>query len=157
MLRIGQGIDAHRFLEGRKLILGGVEIPFERGLDGHSDADVLLHAIADSLLGAMGKGDIGRHFPDTNPQYKGISSAVLLKTVGEIMAKEGGKLQNLDATIIAQRPKIMPYVQQMAECIAQALNVTTHHINIKATTTEKMGFTGREEGIAAMAIALIRA
>jgi len=155
MLRIGQGIDAHRFAEGRKLVLGGVEIPFEKGLDGHSDADVLLHAIADSLLGAMAKGDIGRHFPDTDQQYKGISSLVLLKTVGEIMAKDGGTLQNIDATIIAQRPKVMPYVQQMTECIAQALNATPKHINIKATTTEKMGFTGREEGIAAMAIALV--
>jgi len=155
MLRIGQGIDAHRFAKGRKLMLGGVEIPFEKGLDGHSDADVLLHAIADSLLGAMGKGDIGRHFPDTDTQYKGISSVLLLEAVGEIMAKNGVTLQNIDATIIAQRPKVMPYVQKMTECIAKALNVTPQHINIKATTTEKLGFTGREEGIMAMAVALV--
>jgi len=154
MFKIGQGIDAHRFKEGRKLILGGVEVPFEKGLDGHSDADVLLHAIADSLLGAMGKGDIGFHFPDTDQKYKGVSSLLFLQSIKEMMKKEGAVLQNIDATIIAQKPKLASYIPAMKEQISNVLN--TKHVNIKATTTEKMGFTGRGEGIAAMAVVLIR-
>lgn len=154
-IRIGQGFDAHKFVENRKLILGGVEIPFDKGLLGHSDADVLLHAISDAILGAICKGDIGEHFPDTDPKYKGISSLLLLKEVIKIAKDEGYRIINIDATIIAQKPKIAPYKNQMVENIKAALDYPAA-INIKGTTTEGMGFTGRTEGIAAMAVALLK-
>lgn len=153
-IRIGQGLDAHKFEEGRKLILGGVEIPYDKGLAGHSDADVLLHAISDAILGAMCKGDIGEHFPDTDQKYKGISSLSLFKEIINLANKDGYKVINIDATIIAQQPKISPYKKQMVENIKQLFDYDID-INIKATTTEKMGFTGRGEGITAIAIALL--
>ncbi len=155
MIKVGQGIDAHRFSSGRKLVLGGVEIPFEKGLDGHSDADVLLHAVSDALLGAAGMGDIGEHFPDTDPEYRGVSSLLLLKKVGEKIEASGWSIQNIDVTVVAERPKIKPHKDGMRENISIALGIRQTEINIKATTTEKMGFAGREEGILASAIALI--
>lgn len=154
--RIGTGYDVHRLTEGRKLILGGVEIPFERGLLGHSDADVLLHAIMDALLGAAALGDIGRHFPDNDESYRGISSLTLLKRVGELLAENGCRIGNIDAVVIAQRPKIAPYIGEMTAHIAETLGIRENMINIKGTTTEKLGFCGREEGIAAQASVLIR-
>jgi len=141
--------------EGRKLILGGVDIPHERGLAGHSDADVLVHAVMDSLLGACAMGDIGRHFPDTDPQYKGIDSLKLLAHVGALLAENGWKIINIDATVIAQRPKIAPHIDKMRENIAEVLKISASQINIKGTTTERLGFEGREEGIAAQSIASI--
>ena len=154
-MRIGMGYDVHRLVEDRKMILGGVEIPFERGLLGHSDADVLTHAIMDSLLGAAALGDIGKHFPDTDPAYKGISSIKLLEHVGGLLEENLYLIGNIDATIIAQRPKVGPYREQMRENIAKALKIPVDKISIKATTEEGLGFTGREEGIAAQSIALL--
>lgn len=155
-MRIGTGYDVHRLVSGRKLILGGVEIAHALGLDGHSDADVLLHAIKDALLGAAALGDIGRHFPDTDNQYKGASSLVLLKKVRQLLAEKGYEAYNIDATIIAEKPKLAPYIEQMNQNIAAALEINWDQVNIKATTTERLGFTGREEGIAAQAVATIR-
>ena len=151
--RIGTGFDVHKLVEGRKLVLGGVEIPWEKGLLGHSDADVLLHAIMDALLGAAGLGDIGRHFPDTDEQYLGISSMKLLERVKELLDENYYKVMNVDATVIAQRPKIAPYIDEMRHNIAGVLDVDESRINVKGTTTEQLGFTGKGEGIAAQAVA----
>ena len=155
-MRIGQGFDVHQLVEGRKLIIGGVEIPYGKGLLGHSDADVLLHAICDALLGAAALGDIGRHFSDTDAQYKNIDSRILLREVARLVTNEGFYVGNVDATIIAQAPKMAPHIPDMVENIAADLGVPTESINVKATTTEKLGFTGRGEGIAAQAVALLR-
>lgn len=155
-MRIGIGYDVHRFSAGRKLILGGVEIPYELGLEGHSDADVLLHAIKDALLGAAALGDIGRHFPDTDEQYRGASSLLLLQRVKEILGVKGYSVHNLDATIIAEKPRLASYIPQMNRTIADTLGIDTGQVNIKATTTEGLGFTGRCEGIAAQAVAAIK-
>ena len=155
MPRVGMGYDVHAFAEGRKLILGGVDIPHERGLAGHSDADVLVHAVMDALLGACAMGDIGRHFPDSDPAYKGIDSLKLLAHVGALLAENGWQIINIDATVIAQRPKIAPHVDKMRENIAEVLKISASQINIKGTTTERLGFAGREEGIAAQSIASI--
>lgn len=152
MIRIGQGFDVHAFAEGRKCIIGGVDIPFEKGLLGHSDADVLLHAVADAVLGALALGDIGKHFPDTDAAFKDADSLALLKHVWALAEERGYRLGNLDATIIAQRPKMAPYIPRMAEILAEALGAEPGQINVKATTTEKLGFPGREEGIAAQAV-----
>lgn len=154
-MRIGQGYDVHRLVEERELILGGVNIPYEKGLLGHSDADVLVHAVMDALLGAAALGDIGQHFPDTDPAYKGISSIELLKHVGRLLEEQGYVIENIDATIIAQRPKLAAYRPQMAENIAKALRISTDQVSIKATTEEGLGFTGRGEGISSQAIALL--
>lgn len=154
-MRIGQGYDVHRLTEDRKLILGGVEIPYERGLLGHSDADVLVHAVMDALLGAAALGDIGQHFPDTDPRYKGISSIALLNEVGKLLAENGYVVGNIDATIIAQKPKLAAYRPQMAENIAAALGIKPGQVSVKATTEEGLGFTGCGEGISAQAIALL--
>ena len=154
-LRIGQGYDVHRLQAGRKLILGGVEIPFSLGLDGHSDADVLVHAIMDALCGAAKLGDIGKLFPDTDPQYLGISSVFLLKSVGEKLAEKGFYIVNIDATLIAQAPKVAPYRQQMEQNIADALSLSLDQLNIKATTEEHLGFTGDGSGMAAKAVVLL--
>lgn len=154
-MRIGQGYDVHRLVEGRKLIIGGVEIPHEKGLDGHSDADVLIHAIMDALLGAAALGDIGVLFPDTDDAYKGADSMKLLEKVNEAILTEGYKISNIDATIIAQAPKMRPYIDQMRENIAKVLILGTDQVNVKATTEEKLGFTGRKEGISAIAVALL--
>ncbi|MCQ2454724.1 MAG: 2-C-methyl-D-erythritol 2,4-cyclodiphosphate synthase [Clostridia bacterium] len=154
-MRIGHGYDVHRLTEGRNLIIGGVDIPFERGLLGHSDADVLLHAVCDSILGAAALGDIGKHFPDTDEKYKGISSIELLRAVGELLYKSGYNLQNIDATIIAESPKMAPYIEKMRQNIAQALGVDISIISVKATTEEGLGFTGKKEGISAHCICLI--
>ena len=153
--RVGHGYDVHRLVAGRKLILGGVDIPYDFGLDGHSDADVLVHAIMDAILGAMGLGDIGRHFPDTSDEFAGISSLVLLKRVGNIMAEKGATLVNIDSTIVIQRPKISPYISEMIANIADALGVDNTAINVKATTEEHLGFTGSGEGASAHAVVLI--
>ena len=153
--RIGTGFDVHRLVEGRRLILGGVEIPYEKGLDGHSDADVLIHALMDALLGAAAMGDIGRHFPDTDDAYKGISSMKLLDRVNNILAENMYSIGNADITVIAQKPKLGPYIEKMRENIADVLGIGKDLINIKATTTEKLGFTGRGEGIAAEAVCSI--
>ena len=155
-MRIGMGYDVHRLVEGRDLILGGVNIPFEKGLLGHSDADVVLHAIMDALLGAAALGDIGQHFPDTDPAYKGISSILLLKHVGALLRDNGFTIGNIDATIIAQRPKLAPFRPQMTANVAQALEISEDQVCIKATTEEGLGFTGRQEGIAAQAIVLLQ-
>lgn len=154
-MRIGQGFDVHQLVEGRPCIIGGVVIPYEKGLLGHSDADVLLHAISDAVLGAIGEGDIGRHFPDTDPAFKDADSLKLLQHVWGLARERGYRLGNLDATIIAQAPKMAPYIAQMREVIARALEADVSQVNIKATTTEKLGFTGRGEGIAAQAICLL--
>lgn len=154
-MRIGMGYDVHKLVEDRKLIIGGVEIPYEKGLLGHSDADVLLHAIMDALLGAATLGDIGKHFPDTDERYRGISSIKLMEHVGELIAKSGYVIGNIDATIIAQRPKMAPYRETMRENIAKALNISIDRVSIKATTEEGLGFTGRSEGISSQAIALL--
>ena len=151
-MRVGIGYDVHKLVENRKLILGGVEIPHTLGLLGHSDADVLLHAIMDALLGAAALGDIGKHFPDTDEQYKGISSICLLEHVGDLIEKEGYLIENIDATVIAQKPKLRPYIDQMQENIANALQIEKNQVNVKATTEERLGFTGREEGISSQAI-----
>ncbi|MBH0167414.1 2-C-methyl-D-erythritol 2,4-cyclodiphosphate synthase [Fictibacillus sp. 7GRE50] len=155
MMRIGQGFDVHAFSEGRPLIIGGVTIPYEKGLLGHSDADVLLHAITDALLGAAGEGDIGKHFPDTDPAYKGADSKRLLLDSWKLVEKKGYSLGNIDCTIIAQKPKMLPYIEEMRGVIAGIFDVDVDRINVKATTTEKLGFPGREEGIAAQAVVLI--
>ena len=155
MMRIGHGYDVHKLVEGRDLILGGVKIPHTLGLLGHSDADVLLHAISDALLGALALGDIGKHFPDTDPAYKGADSLVLLSNVMQLVEQEGYQLCNLDATILAQRPKLRPYIDQMREKIAGAVHADISQISVKATTEEHLGFTGREEGIAAHCVALL--
>lgn len=154
-LRIGHGYDVHRLTEGRKLILGGVEIPHELGLLGHSDADVLLHVIMDALLSALGEGDIGKHFPDTDEKYRGVSSMELLAHVQKLMTEHHAHLINLDSTLIAQKPKIAPYIEKMRENIARVLMTTPDTVSIKATTEEKLGFTGREEGMAAHAVVLL--
>lgn len=151
-MRVGMGYDVHRLVKDRELILGGVKIPYERGLLGHSDADVLLHAVMDALLGAAALGDIGRHFPDTDPKYKGISSIELLKHVGSLIEDQLYVIGNIDATIIAQRPKMAPYIGQMRDNIAQALHLEVGQVNVKATTEEGLGFTGSGEGISAQAI-----
>ena len=155
LMRIGQGYDVHRLVEGRKLILGGVEIPYEKGLLGHSDADVLLHAVMDALLGAAALGDIGQHFPDSDERYKGISSVELLKEVRKILQENGYLIENIDSTVIAQRPKLLPYRPQMAKNIADALGIEPDQVSVKATTEEGLGFTGTGEGISAQAIALL--
>jgi 2-C-methyl-D-erythritol 2,4-cyclodiphosphate synthase len=155
-MRIGTGYDVHRLVEGRKLVIGGVEIPNEKGLLGHSDADVLLHAICDALLGAAGLGDIGRHFPDTTPKYKGISSLALLAEVHRLLADAGFRVNNIDATIVAERPKMAPYIQTMVSNIASEVKADRSAVNVKATTTEGLGFAGRGEGIAAYAVCTIR-
>ena len=154
-MRIGQGFDVHALVAGRKLIIGGVQIPYEKGLEGHSDADVLIHAICDALLGAAGLGDIGRHFPDTDPAYKGADSRVLLRAVAKKIEVARFRVGNVDATIIAQAPRMAPHVAQMVANISADLGVAAAAINVKATTTEHLGFTGRGEGIAAQAIALL--
>ncbi|MCI7303113.1 MAG: 2-C-methyl-D-erythritol 2,4-cyclodiphosphate synthase [Clostridia bacterium] len=153
--RIGTGFDVHRLTEGRPLILGGVEIPFEKGLLGHSDADVLIHALMDALLGAAALGDIGRHFPDNDPQYKDISSMKLLEKVKKLIDEEFYGISNVDITVMAERPKIKSYIDDMTEKIGEALEIDKSKINIKGTTTEKLGFVGREEGIAAQAVCLL--
>lgn len=154
-MRIGQGYDVHRLTDGRKLILGGVDIPYEKGLLGHSDADVLVHAVMDALLGAAALGDIGQHFPDTDPAYEGISSLELLKQVGALLEERRYVIENIDATIIAQRPKLAPYRPRMAENIAAALKLSEDRVSVKATTEEGLGFTGSGEGMAAQAIAML--
>ena len=154
-MRVGIGYDVHRLTENRALILGGVEIPFEKGLLGHSDADVLVHAIMDALLGAAALGDIGKHFPDTDPAYKGISSILLLQHVTRLIEEHGFRIGNVDATIIAQKPKMAPHIPQMRKNMAQAMNIEESRLNIKATTEEGLGFTGRQEGIASQAICLL--
>ncbi len=155
MIRIGNGYDVHRLVKGRKLILGGVDIEHTLGLDGHSDADALLHAVCDALLGACGAGDLGHHFPDTSDEYKDISSLILLERVNGSLKERGYKLGNLDATIVAQQPKLAPHITQMRQNIASTLNASLNQVNVKATTTEKLGFAGREEGIAAYAVVLL--
>lgn len=154
-LRIGHGYDVHRLVEGRALILGGVEIPYTLGLLGHSDADVLTHAVMDALLGAAGLGDIGRHFPDTDEQYRGISSLLLLTHVRQLLTENGWRPGNLDATVIAQRPKLAPYLEAIRQNLAAVLGIAPDCVNVKATTEEGLGFSGRGEGIAAHAVALI--
>lgn len=154
-MRIGHGYDVHRLVEGRKLILGGIEIPYARGLAGHSDADVLTHAIMDALLGAATLGDIGRHFPDNDDRYLNIDSQILLKAVRDLLNQRGYGVVNLDATIIAQRPKLMPYLDAMRQTLAETMDIPVGRINIKATTEEHLGFTGREEGIAAHCVCLL--
>ena len=154
-MRIGHGYDVHRLVEGRDLILGGVKIPHKTGLDGHSDADVLLHAVSDALLGAAGLGDIGKHFPDTDPQYKGADSLKLLEVVGQKVAAAGYRISNIDVTMIAQKPKLKDYIPQMAENIARVLNLNVSRVNVKATPEEKLGFTGREEGLSCHAVCLL--
>ena len=154
-MRIGMGYDVHKLVEDRKLILGGVEIPYEKGLLGHSDADVLVHAIMDALLGAAALGDIGKHFPDTDPEYKDISSILLLKHVKKLLEEHFYVIGNIDATVIAQKPKLAPYREEMVENIANALGISKNQISVKATTEEGLGFTGRGEGIAAQAIVLL--
>ena len=154
-LRVGHGFDVHAFAAGRKLILGGVDIPHDLGLAGHSDADVLLHAICDALLGAAGLGDIGRHFPDSDAAFAGIDSRILLRRVAEQLQARGWRVGNVDATLIAQAPKMAPHIARMTAHIADDLGVAIEHVNVKATTTENLGFTGRGEGIAAEAVCLI--
>ena len=154
-MRVGMGYDVHKLTEGRDLILGGVKIPWEMGLLGHSDADVVVHAIMDAILGAAALRDIGRHFPDTDPQYKGISSILLLKKVGELLKEKGYQIVNIDATIIAQKPKLLPYIDTMIENVAQALEISADQVNIKATTEEGLGFTGTLQGISSQAICAI--
>jgi len=154
-MRIGQGFDVHRLVPGRRLVLGGVEIPYELGLLGHSDADVLLHAVMDALLGAIGAGDIGGHFPDHDPKYKDSDSAVLLRQVLAMVKEKGFRIENIDATVIAERPKLASHIPRMKERIAGLAGIEISQVNIKATTTEGLGFTGRNEGIAALAVVLL--
>ena len=154
-MRIGHGYDVHRLVEGRKLVLGGVEVPHTLGLLGHSDADVLTHAVMDALLGAAALGDIGRHFPDTDPAYAGADSLKLLDRVVELLEEKGYRVGNVDATILAQRPKLAPYIEKMRDNLAARMKVEPDQVNVKATTEEKLGFTGAEEGIAAHAVALL--
>ncbi len=155
MIRVGQGYDVHRFNDGHHIILGGVKIPYEQGLEAHSDGDVVLHALCDALLGAAALGDIGKHFPDTDPEFKGADSRVLLRHVYKIVQEKGYTLGNADITIIAQAPKMAPHIAVMCDNIAADLQVEIHQINVKATTTEKLGFEGRKEGIAVHAVVLI--
>lgn len=155
MFRIGYGYDVHKLVEERKLILGGVDIPYEKGLLGHSDADVLLHALTDALLGAVALGDIGKHFPDTDEKYKGIDSMLLLKEAYKLVLEKGYKISNCDMTISAQKPKLLPYIEKMRENIATALDTDVANISVKATTTEKLGFEGRGEGISATCVVLV--
>lgn len=155
MFRIGFGYDVHRLGENRKLFLGGVEIPFEKGLVGHSDADVLIHAICDALLGALALGDIGKHFPDNDPQYKGIDSKILLKNVFQLIKEHGYVLGNVDATVVMERPKLLPHIGKMRETLAELMDAETNQVSVKATTSEKMGFVGAEEGVKAYATCLI--
>lgn len=154
-MRIGCGYDVHRLIEGRRLILGGVEIPYERGLLGHSDADVLLHAISDALLGAAALGDIGKHFPDSDPAYEGADSLELLRRIAGLLTEKGYEIVNVDATVLLERPKLRPYIDRMRERISAALRIPVSGVSVKASTEEGLGFTGREEGIAAQAVALI--
>ncbi|MES9816321.1 MAG: 2-C-methyl-D-erythritol 2,4-cyclodiphosphate synthase [Candidatus Thiodiazotropha sp.] len=154
-MRIGQGYDAHRFEPGSRLVLGGIEVPHDQGLKAHSDGDVLIHALCDALLGAAGLGDIGRHFPDDDPSYAGIDSRILLRRVMEQLHNKGLQVSNADMTIVAQEPKLAPYLDAMRDCLGRDLQLEGQRINIKATTTEGMGFTGRGEGIAALAIVLL--
>lgn len=154
-MRVGMGYDVHRLVEGRKLILGGVEIPYEKGLLGHSDADVLLHAIMDAMLGAAALGDIGQHFPDTDPAYKGADSLALLRACREKIAEKGYQVHNVDALICAQAPKMAPHIAAMREHIAQALETSVDHVNVKATTTERLGFVGDGSGMSAYAVCLL--
>ena len=154
-MRIGHGYDVHRLKEGRRLILGGVDIPFEQGLDGHSDADVLVHAVMDAMLGALALGDIGKHFPDTDPAYKGADSIELLRQVGSIIASHGYRVGNIDSTICAQRPKLAPFIDKMRENIAHALEIDISQVSVKATTEEKLGFTGEGLGMSATAVCLL--
>lgn len=155
-MRVGQGYDVHKLVEGRDLILCGVKVPHETGLLGHSDADVALHALSDALLGAAGLGDIGRHFPDSDDKFKGISSMILLKEVLEKIGEKGLVVNNVDVTIICQRPKLMDYIPKMQKNLAEALKIPEDMVNVKATTTEKLGFEGRQEGISAMAVCLLK-
>ncbi|MCK1997764.1 2-C-methyl-D-erythritol 2,4-cyclodiphosphate synthase [Psychrobacillus psychrodurans] len=155
MMRIGQGFDVHEFADNRPLIIGGIEIPYERGLIGHSDADVLLHTITDAALGAIGEGDIGRHFPDTDPDFKDADSAKLLEHIWKLVDAKGYKLGNIDCTIIAQKPKMSPYIETIRTRVAELLQADVSQVNVKATTTERLGFTGREEGVASMATILL--
>lgn len=155
MMRIGQGFDVHEFADNRPLIIGGITIPYERGLIGHSDADVLLHTITDAALGAIGEGDIGRHFPDTDPDFKDADSAKLLEHIWKLVDARGYKLGNIDCTIIAQKPKMAPHIETIRTRVAELLQADVSQVNVKATTTEKLGFTGREEGIASMATILL--
>lgn len=154
-MRVGMGYDVHRLTAGRKLIMGGVEIPYEKGLLGHSDADVLLHAVMDALLGAAALGDIGQHFPDTDPAYEGISSILLLEHVGSLLDENGYVIENIDATIIAQHPKMRPYIDQMRRNISEALHIEIDQVNVKATTEEGLGFTGTGEGISSHAVCAV--
>ncbi|MBU1207127.1 MAG: 2-C-methyl-D-erythritol 2,4-cyclodiphosphate synthase [Proteobacteria bacterium] len=154
-MRIGFGYDIHRLVEGRRLIIGGVEIPYEKGLEGHSDADVLLHAVCDGLLGALGEGDIGKHFPNADPQFRGISSLKLLNIVASMVGERSLTVENLDTTVIAEKPRIMPYVPQMRTKIAATMNISEGKVNIKATTSEGLGFVGEGKGIVAYAIVLL--
>ncbi len=154
-MRIGHGYDVHRLVTGRKLMMGGVEVPYTKGLLGHSDADVLLHAISDAILGAIGEGDIGKHFPDTNPAFKGADSLKLLRHVMLLADEKGYRLGNVDATIVAQRPKMAPFIPQMRENIATVLDAEVGQVNVKATTTEELGFEGRGEGISAHAVVMM--
>ena len=154
-MRIGMGYDIHRLVKGRKLVLGGVTIPYEKGLLGHSDADVLIHALCDALLGAIGRGDIGTHFPDTSPEFKDISSMIILSRTWDMICDKGFRLENADATILAEKPKMAPYRTAMRQNIASVMNANPHCINIKATTTEKLGIIGRGQGIGAMCVVLL--
>jgi len=154
-MRVGQGYDAHKFKDGNHIMLGGVKIPFDKGMAAHSDGDVLIHAICDALLGAAALGDIGMHFPDTDPDLKGIDSRILLRKVAELLAEKGYKIINIDATVVAQKPKISPHIPKMRKVLSADLKLTIDDINIKGTTTEKMGFTGREEGVSTYAVCLI--
>lgn len=154
-IRVGYGFDVHQLAEGYDFWLGGIKVPFEKGSVGHSDADVLLHAICDAMLGALAMKDIGYHFPDTDPKYKGIDSKILLKEVYQLILDQGYELGNMDSTICLQQPKIKPYIDEMRECISEVLGVTTNKISVKATTTEKMGFEGRGEGVSAHATVLL--
>jgi 2-C-methyl-D-erythritol 2,4-cyclodiphosphate synthase len=156
MIKVGLGYDVHKFAENRKLILGGVEIPYEKGLLGHSDADVLLHAIADALLGALALGDIGIHFPDTDDEFKNMNSMLLLKKVNDIVTSKGYHIGNIDSIIICEKPKLMNYILKMCDNIANCLETSINNISVKATTTETLGFEGRKEGIAAQAIVLLK-
>ncbi|WP_423800322.1 2-C-methyl-D-erythritol 2,4-cyclodiphosphate synthase [Neobacillus sp. SAB-20_R2A] len=156
MFRIGQGFDVHQLTEGRPLIIGGITIPYEKGLLGHSDADVLLHTVSDACLGAIGEGDIGRHFPDTDPNFKDADSAKLMERVWGIVKEKGYELVNADCTIIAQKPKMAPYIGEMQARIAELLEASPEQVNVKATTTEKLGFPGRGEGVAAQAVVLLK-
>lgn len=155
-MRIGLGYDVHRFIEGRKLVLGGVDIPFEKGLAGHSDADVLIHSIIDAILGALGEGDIGKHFPDTDIKYKDISSLILLEKISSLMFEKGFKIGNIDATIVAEKPKLLNFTGEMKIYIAEKLKCDDENINIKATTEEGLGFTGRMEGISSYSVVLLK-